>query len=511
MLLVSALVGLGLAIRLSVAGESLFADELSTYWIIERHGLFGALSTVHSNAEITPPLYFVLSWLTTQIGSAPELVRAPSLVAGMATIPMVYLLGLRTVGRPAALVATALTTFSPFMIYYSAEARAYGLMMGLVVLSTLAMLLAVDGGRDRWWIVYSIASCAAVYSHYTCVFLLGAQLLWLLWAHPEARPPAILANLGALLAFLPWTGGVIKDFTSPTSEILAELLPFTVTDVLTSLGHWSIGYPYSYVPLRDLPGPAGLALLGLAVTVSAVPAAAARVRGGAGPRFARRDARLILVLALALSVPLGEAIASAVGVRLFGVRNLAASWPALALAVSVLLVSVGPRLRIAVPALAVAGLAVGATTMLDSSYQRPDYAGAADFIDRHAAPGEVVIDETGTVSPGPLTGLDVALQRPRRVFRAGAPEQRDRPFNFFDRVVPRSEAFSKAAAAADGSRIFVVSTASSREILPARVQRAAALGTGRLPARYRLVETRSYAGTDTVRVKVFAAGSSPPE
>ena len=51
---------------------ALFADELSTYWIVTAHGLGGVLSTVHSNAEITPPLYFVLSWASASSGTRPS-------------------------------------------------------------------------------------------------------------------------------------------------------------------------------------------------------------------------------------------------------------------------------------------------------------------------------------------------------------------------------------------------------------------------------------------------------
>ena len=68
-------------------------DELSTHWIVSRNDLWGVISTVHTDAEITPPLSFVASWLTTRIDFAPEFLRAPSLIAGAATIPLVYLLG----------------------------------------------------------------------------------------------------------------------------------------------------------------------------------------------------------------------------------------------------------------------------------------------------------------------------------------------------------------------------------------------------------------------------------
>jgi mannosyltransferase len=179
-LVVAVLTAVGVGIRVAVASESMLADELSTYWIISTNGFGGVVSTVHSDAEITPPLFFVAAWLATQIDLTPELARLPSLIAGAASIPIVYLLGLRTVGRPAALVAAAITALSPFLTYYSAEARGYALMMVLVALSTLAMLVAVDSSRTRWWVVYAACSCAAVYSHYTSVFALGTQFLWLL-------------------------------------------------------------------------------------------------------------------------------------------------------------------------------------------------------------------------------------------------------------------------------------------------------------------------------------------
>ncbi len=55
---------------------------------------------------------------------------------------------MRTVGRRAALVAAALTALSPFLIFYSAEARGYELMIALVLVSTLALLRAVEQRAD---------------------------------------------------------------------------------------------------------------------------------------------------------------------------------------------------------------------------------------------------------------------------------------------------------------------------------------------------------------------------
>src|SRR5215212_9887225 len=155
-LTVALLTAVGVALRVALARQSLFADELATHYVVIGRSLSGTVAIVHTDVEITPPLYFALTWLATRLGDTGVLLRAPSLVAGAAAIPLVCALGLRTVGRRAALVATALTAFSPFMAYYSSEARGYALMVALVLLSTLALLAAIDGGRGWWWVAYAV-------------------------------------------------------------------------------------------------------------------------------------------------------------------------------------------------------------------------------------------------------------------------------------------------------------------------------------------------------------------
>ena len=88
----------------------------------------------------------------------------PSLIAGVATVPLVYVLGARTVGRTAALAGTALFALSPFAIFYASEARAYALMTLLVVLSTLSLLRALETNERRWWVAFTLLQAAAMYT-----------------------------------------------------------------------------------------------------------------------------------------------------------------------------------------------------------------------------------------------------------------------------------------------------------------------------------------------------------
>jgi 4-amino-4-deoxy-L-arabinose transferase-like glycosyltransferase len=464
---------------------------------------------VHGDAEISPPLFFVTSWLTTAIHDTPAFVRGPSLIAGAVSIPVVYLLGLRTVGRSAALVSAAITAVAPFMIHQSTEARGYALMMLLVALSTLAMLLAVDTRRARWWVLYGACSCAAMYTHYTCAFTLGAQLAWLLWAHPEARRPALLANLAAALAFLPWTSGLLNDLDSPTTDALSGLYPFNSETVTRAVEHWSIGDPLAgATKLSEFPGTPALVLLALGLAVALVGIAWRVLRNRDSATFARLNPRLVLVAALLFSAPVGEAVLSALSTNVLNTRNLASSWPSLALALGALLTAAGPVLGVVAALLVLAGFGLGAAKMLTPRFHRPDYQAAAHFIDRNAAPGEIVIDTTGLLSPAPITHLEVGFEREHPVVRTVIPRVAGNPFGSGPRSIPLATAASYAVAAANGSRIFLVSFTFPLDANDAKASERTPDFPSPVPAPYRRVESHVYPGSLGVVVRVYARPSA---
>jgi Dolichyl-phosphate-mannose-protein mannosyltransferase len=502
---VAALTVVAAALRLAGADQGLFGDELLTYWNISTHDLPGVVSYVHTDVEVTPPLYFMASWLTTRIDLTNGLARAPSLAAGIAAVPLIYMVGLRTVGRRAAIVAAALMTLSPLMIYYSVEARGYELMLVLVLGSTLAMLRAVDGGRARWWVVYGACSCAAVYTHYTGAFALAGQLLWLLWAHPEARRPALLANTGALVGFLPWLPSLKADLDSPTIHVLDQVNPFTGHFVRLSLEHWAIGYP-AFAPntrLPDVPGVTALVLLGIALAVAVTGAFVAR------PRLGRR---LALVIVLAASVPVGEALSSAVGSNILGPRNMAASWPGFALALAALLSAAGRRLGVVAAALAIAAFGIGAAKMQQARFKRPDTPAVARFIDRAAAPGDVVVDGTVTSPAGIPGALSIALGKRHRVLELGRTPVRYEPFRIVGSPLTTAQVLDRAVAAAHDRRIFVVVPASLLLVQEARgetpnpfIKALIEQVNGPLSAAgYRAQAARSFPGVIGLGVNAFA-------
>jgi hypothetical protein len=493
---VAALTVAAAVLRLIAAQQSLFGDELSTWWIVTTNDLDGLVSIIHDRIEITPPLYFVLAELATQVSESPEWLRAPSLVAGTAAVPIVYVVGARTVGCTAALVAAALTALAPFMIFYGSEARGYQLMTVLVLLSSLALHTAIDSGRARWWVAYAACTAAAAYTHYTCVFALAPQLLWVLWAHPEARRAALLANAAAAVAFLPWLPGLVDDLGMPDSRIMSDFSPLTPHTVRLAIEHWSVGYPYivSTTELRDLPGVAGLSLqaLGLALAIAGAAVAAFRRR----LRFASVHGRLTLVAVVALGVPVAEASATLVGTNVLNARNLAVGWPWFALLLAALLVSAGPRLRLPAAGLVIAGFALGAAKMVDEDYQRPDFRAAAAIVDREAGTRDGVVDgAVAFLTPGPLTGLEAGLEREHRLVRAGAPQRRDGNFRMGDPILPNDEVARRAADR--GGRLFVVVPESESFA-------SAVFWDPTVPAGYERVRTRILPGFIPLAVHTYA-------
>jgi hypothetical protein len=506
-LAVAALTAIGAVLRVIVAHQSVFADELSTYWISVTHGLGGVLSLLYSSgriqhAEITPPLSFLASWLSTRPGATVELLRAPALLAGTATIPLVYALGLRSVGRRAALLAAALTALSPFMIYYSAEARAYGLMMFLLACSTLSMLLAIDTERKRYWVLFAVFSAAAFYTHYTSTFVLAVQLLWLLSVEPQARRRALIATAGAAALVLPWIPGLVADLRSPTLTLLSALSAFTPHAVRVDIEHWAIGYPYAQSPtlpsvasgLGNLPGVPALVLLALAL-VASVGGVAGRVRrsGWREPLRSVGGRRVALMFALMLATPVGEILGSAIGNHIIGVRDLAASWPYLALAAAAFAIAAGRRVGTAAAVLGLVAFGLAAAKMLEARFQRPNYQAAASYVAAHARAGDVVIDETGGLSPGPLTGFDVAFRRRLTVVRALSPAERDHPFTVFDPIVSFRSAVGEAVKDAHGGRVFLV---------------AAELPQTSFSDGYQLRTVRRYLGIERTLVGVYSRSAA---
>ncbi len=393
LLVVLGLTAVALALRAILLGDGLYGDELITYKDTA-HGVDGVFDGI-SRYEANPPLFYLLAYGTRQLGGAASLIRLPSLVFGVALVPVVFALGRRTVGREAGLLAAALVAVSPFALYYSSEARGYETMTFFVALAALGLVRALEGGGLRWWIVYVGAATSALYTHYTSVFVIASLAVWGAWAHRARLRHVAAAQVVIALAYLPWLPSVLdqrqKDLFIAVIGQRVELTPRTFFEfagrVLWSEPSRTFRPAFAWI---------GLGLLGafvlLALARAARRAVERRRSGGplASPGF-------VLVAVLALATPIGLTLYALLSADLYTPRNLASALPGLALALSGLVLSLerSPRIVAAAVLLGVVGLT--GLFSLGASRRRPATPAVVAYIERTAAPRAPVVSGFGDV------------------------------------------------------------------------------------------------------------------
>ena len=209
----AALIVLAAALRLSTLTEqSFWYDESFTPVHVLHTGLGATLKAlVHS--ENTPPLWYLLAFLDVRLfGDGALALRLPSALAGIATVPVVWAIGNALSGRRAALIGAAIVAVNPLLVWYSQEARAYGLFVffaALAMLCFVRLLREPTSARAAW---FALSGTLALLTHYFAVFLLIPMVLLLLrerGARRVALPAAgALAVVGlALLPLISAQGG----------------------------------------------------------------------------------------------------------------------------------------------------------------------------------------------------------------------------------------------------------------------------------------------------------------
>jgi mannosyltransferase len=493
-LVVGALTVAAFVLRVVGIRASLFGDERFTHAIVSENGLPGVWHEVYTTS-ITPPFHYVLAWSSIQFGGdSTVLVRLPSLVLGTAMIPLVFVLARRVGGARTGVVAAAIYAFSPFAIFYSTEARAYETMVFLVTVSTLALLRAGEGAGRRWWVVYALASCAALWTHYTAVFVLAVEALWGVWVFSERRRELVIAQAAAIAGFLPWVvGGFLEQRQNEGVTILAAFGDKSVRAIVKYPLQTVIGHPF--VGLADVPG--NLALL-LVAGVAGLAVAAAVLRPAVYRAIvpSLRSERALIVL-LAFATPAGMLALGLIGPDLYWLRNLSASQPGLivliALVLATLSTALPPRVAVAVLGAMGAVLAIVAVQSVRPADGRPDYRDAAHYLGRVAGADPVVYVPT-LLNPDARLGssaLSPYDRRPGRLYR------------FFDPapwLIGRSEGRSVYLVQAREPALLA---ATGRGEAPAGLlERRAALGGP--DGRAILRATKTFAGFYPVTVQRFS-------
>jgi len=173
--------------------QSFWYDEWDTVFMTQQS--FGDMLHRFGPVELSPPLYFVVTWLwAVPFGDSEFALRTVSALAGIGLIPVLYIAARELVNRRAGLIAAWLVAVNPLLVWYSQEARSYSLMLlftGAAFLFFARALKRPDRGQ-RDVVLWGIASALAMATHYLSAVLIvpEAAVLWI-WSGIPRRSLAI--------------------------------------------------------------------------------------------------------------------------------------------------------------------------------------------------------------------------------------------------------------------------------------------------------------------------------
>jgi mannosyltransferase len=436
-------------------------------------------------------LYFALLDFWARLGTSERLLRALSVVFGAAAVGLCYALGNRLLERRSAIIATIIFATSPFLIWYSQEARYVTLMLAATLLAMYTFERAVTDTRPQWWFAAGATTLVALFTFLSTLLLPLVQALYL--AASSVRRPLLkrwtLCQIVVFAIFALWfvngthflrafleakssgqeiiSNTKVFPFSAEYNQVRPVVLPYTF--FVFSAG-FSLGPPqrelYANRSLAPLtPHAPMLVSLGI-------------LYGGlliAGLRALRRQRDLAVLLTLWVIVPLLGVFAIAKLLNVYYVvRYVALIFPAY---IMILACGIASFHRAAIRLVLVgAVLSVHAAALanyyFDPSYAREDARAAAQFLTSRALSDDLIL-VVGTVSSLP------------HYYKGGAPLV---SFGTPD-AGGGSPAHKLVELSAGRDRIWLV------EIRPWQVDRAGKVKAA-LASAWTAVEERRFAGVD---------------
>lgn len=379
----AALTLLAAIVRLATLGEqSFWYDEAFTPVHVLHPSLWATLRAV-VHTENTPPLWYVIAWADSRVlGTGEVALRLPTALAGIATVPLAWAIGRELTGaRATAIAAAAFVAVNPIFVWYSQEARAYGLLVFTAALAMWCFLRALSEPTPRRMWAFALAGALALLSHYFAVFLLVPMVVWLAWA--PARRRAALPAIGALAL---------------VGVALLPLISAQGGHGTQWIGEWALGSRLQAIPqyyLTDYYGSAlghGIELLIALPILAGVGCGLWRVLTPAEERGA------LIALAIAAGGILIPVALAFVGVDYLAPRNLVGAMIPVTALIAVIVVcrragAVGIAFAVAI---AVAFAAITLDVDLSPRLQRGDWRGLARVLRVGARRQAIVTVELGS-------------------------------------------------------------------------------------------------------------------
>lgn len=204
-------------------------DESYTRLLVGPHDFAGILERTAVDSH--PPLwYWLLKAWTYAAGDSLVAMRAFSAVCMIAALAVWYAFLRKQFSASVALLGLAIAATSPTIFRYAFEARMYPFG---ILLMTVSTWLVVMPRTRRTTVAYWLVAVAMLYTHYFLMFVVAAQMLYLLIVRREKGLVAwqvVAFGASILVAFSAWIP-VLLSRTEYTMQHGFWIGPFTPNQI----------------------------------------------------------------------------------------------------------------------------------------------------------------------------------------------------------------------------------------------------------------------------------------
>jgi dolichyl-phosphate-mannose-protein mannosyltransferase len=174
----------------------MWTDEAATWFSSIQSVSHLARGSSYVDVVFLPYYLFMHFWLG--VSQSLWWMRLPSLLAGAATVQALVLLARRWLSLGWSVLAGLLLALNPLFAEWTIQARPYTAATLFAVLSTAALVSAIDRGGTLRWVRYGLASLCMLLLHLMALFVLAAQLVGVAIARRRSAWAGIAPTLGCV-------------------------------------------------------------------------------------------------------------------------------------------------------------------------------------------------------------------------------------------------------------------------------------------------------------------------
>ena len=154
--------------------------------------------------DFHPPGYFAMLWLWGQAFGFSEIsVRIPSVIFGVLTVYLTFLIGRNLFSSKVGLLGGLLLAIAPLHIYYSQEARMYSFAAFAAAFSTYTLILLLKK-KQYAFLLHTLSTLLILFSDYVAYFIIPAHIVWVLLYKRSILRIYFFSLMLSLILFFPW-------------------------------------------------------------------------------------------------------------------------------------------------------------------------------------------------------------------------------------------------------------------------------------------------------------------